>query len=73
MASAMVIRSTKRLLGGGGGHPRQRVLEGGDEVRHRQLGDDELLPGISSPEEIAHEDVRPSTGRYRAQPRPPPP
>src|SRR5512140_1551305 len=45
--------------GGVGGHPRQRVLEGRDEVRHRQLGDDELLARDLLPEEIANEDVPP--------------
>ena len=45
--------------GGVDGHPGQRVLEGRDEVRHRQLGDDELLARDLLPEEIANEDVPP--------------
>src|SRR5512134_3582414 len=47
------------LRGGVDGHPRQRVLEGRDEVRHRQLGDEELLARDLLPEEIADEDVPP--------------
>src|SRR5512140_32161 len=46
-------------LRGGDGHPRQRVPEGRDEVRHRQLGDDELLARDLLPQEIANEDVPP--------------
>src|SRR5659263_578268 len=47
------------LLGGVGGHPRQRILEGRDEVRHRQLGDHELFSRDLLPQEIADEDVPP--------------
>src|SRR5512141_64893 len=47
------------LLGRIGRHPRQGVPEGRDEIRHRQLGDDELLARDLLPEEIADEDVPP--------------
>ena len=55
----------EELLGGVDGHPRQRVLEGRDEVRHRQLGDDELLSRDLLTEEIANEDVPPQRLRGR--------
>src|SRR5512143_197002 len=49
----------EELLGRVGGHPRQSVLEGRDEVRHRQLGDDEFFGRDLLPEEIANEDIPP--------------